>query len=257
MESLAPLLQTLPILIAVLSLLLIADRWLHRHLQGVMLLITRDQEVALWLYALILFPGVLLHEVSHALMAALLGVRIGRISLMPKRAGGRIQLGFVPVEETDFVRASLIGAAPLLVGSGVVIATGAFVFGTPNVIAALSAGDWWAALEGLRAALHAPDAWIWAYLIFAVGNTMLPSRADTHAWPVAGMVLVMVLLGVILVGAGATLIAGATAFLTEALRWVVLLGGSTLLVDVPFFLFLWLVEKGLERLTGRRIVYKP
>ncbi|MGC9356906.1 MAG: hypothetical protein ACP5GX_03525 [Anaerolineae bacterium] len=256
MKSLGPFLLSLIELLAVLGLLLWADRWLHRHLQGVMLLLTNDEEMALWLYALVLLPGVLLHELSHALVAALVGVRIGRISIFPRRIGGRIQLGFVPVEETDLFRASLIGAAPLLAGSAVVILTGHLVFGTPDLMAALTTGSWLQALRGLGTALKAPDAWIWAYLVFAVGNTMLPSRADTHAWPLLGAILLAIALIAILAGAGSLLLDGLSRFLRSSIRWVVLLGGSTLLIDVPFFAFLFLMEKGIERLRGRRVVYR-
>jgi len=38
-------------------------------------------------------------------------------------------------------------------------------------------------------------------------------------------------------------------------QWVILLSASTLLVDAPFFLFIFLLEKILERVTGKRIVY--
>ncbi len=256
MEPLGPILLTLGELLVVLALLWAADRWLHRRLQGVMLLWTNDPEIALWLYALVLFPGVLIHELSHALTARILGVRIGHLGIFPRRVGRRIQLGFVPVEETDFLRASLIGAAPLLAGSGVILALGHYVFGTPEVLAALSAGEWLGALRGLGAALQAPDAWIWAYLVFAVGNTMLPSRSDIHAWPFLGAVLIIIGAVMLLAGAGAFLLQGAADFLGWAARWVVLLGGCTLLVDLPFFLLLFLVEKGLEHWKGQQIVYR-
>ncbi len=241
---------------AVLALLLWADRWLHRHLQGVMLLITKDREVALWLYAIVLLPGVALHELSHALVAAILGVRIGRINILPRKVGKRIQLGFVPVEETDFVRASLIGAAPLVFGGLTVVLLGSVVFGTPAVVAALSAGEWLAALEGLAAAFHAPDAWLWAYIVFAVSNTMLPSRSDVHAWPVLAGVLLLIVAGVLLAGGGAILLNGFGHLLTMAARWMVLLGGSTLLIDIPFFLIIYLAQKLLEHLRGVQLEYQ-
>jgi len=249
-------LLTLGELLAVLALLLLADHWLHQHLQGIMFLLTGDAELALWLYALVLFPGVLIHESSHALVAKILGVRIGRMGIFPRRVGRRIQLGFVPVEETDFLRASLIGAAPLLAGSAVILVLGHYVFGTPEVLAALSAGEWLSALRGLGAALQAPDAWIWAYLVFAVGNTMLPSRSDVHAWPFLGAALVIIAGVMLLAGAGALLLQGIADFLGWAARWVVLLGGCTFLVDLPFFLLLFLLEKGLERWKGQQIVYR-
>jgi hypothetical protein len=104
--------------------------------------------------------------------------------------------------------------------------------------------------------LHAPDAWIWAYVVFAVSNTMLPSRADVHAWPFLAAALIIAAVIAVIAGAGAILLQGLSQFLTHAARWIILLGGSTLLIDLPFFLFIFLVERGLIRLTGREIVYE-
>jgi hypothetical protein len=256
-----PMLILLMQLLVVLGLLLGADRWLHRHLQGVMLLLTGDQEIALWLYAIVLLPGVLLHEMSHALTAKLVGVKIGRISLLPKRSPRsprskrRIQLGFVPIQETDFLRASLIGGAPLIFGSIAVVAIGYFVFGTPEILTALSQGDWRSGIEGFLHLLRAPDLWLWAYLVFALSNTMLPSRSDIHAWPFLGFVIA-VAFGLLAMAGGTTLMLdGVGRFLTIAVRWVVLLGASTLLIDVPFFAGIFLLQKALERLKGVRLEY--
>jgi hypothetical protein len=111
-------------------------------------------------------------------------------------------------------------------------------------------------MGGLVTAVQAPDAWVWAALIFAVGNTMLPSRSDVHAWPLLGLILVLLLGVAVLAGAGSALLTALAGFLTWGVRWVVLLGGSTLLVDLPFFFVLFLVEKLLEQLRGRKIRYQ-
>lgn len=256
MDVLTPVLLLLAELFVVLGLLLWADRWLHRHLQGVMYLLSNDEEIAIWLYAIILLPGVVLHEVSHALSAALVGVKIGRINILPRRVGRRIQLGFVPVQQTDFIRASFIGAAPLLCGGLAVVVLGYKVFGAPEVIAALAAQDWLAALQGLAAAFQAPDVWIWAYLVFAIGNTMLPSSSDIHAWPFVGFVIVVLAFLVLLFGGSAVLLNGLGQFLTVAVRWLVLLGGCTLLIDLPFFALIFIAQKALERIKGVRLEYR-
>jgi len=253
---LTPVLLLLAELFVVLGLLLWADRWLHRRLQGVMYLLAGDEEIALWLYAIILFPGVLLHELSHALSAAIVGVKIGRINILPRKVGKRIQLGFVPVQETDFLRASFIGAAPLFCGGLAVIALGYSVFGAPEVVAALATQDWVAALRGLAEAFRAPDAWIWAYLVFAIGNTMLPSRSDIHAWPFLGFLAVVLVFLVLLLGGGALLLDGLGQFLTVAVRWVVLLGACTLLIDMPFFALIYGAQKVLEHVKGVRLEYR-
>lgn len=243
-------------LVAVLALLALADRWLHRHLQGLMLLISNDEEIALWLYALVLLPGVALHELSHALVATLVGVKIGRIGIFPRKIGKRIQLGFVPVAQTDFVRASLIGAAPFFVGGLAVMLIGDSVFQTPQVVEALARNDWWSALRGLRAAFYAPDAFLWAYLVFTIANTLMPSRADAHAWPILGGVLLALLAVLLVAGWQDALLTGIGTLLERGVRWLILLGGSTLLADGPFFALIWLTEQLVARLRGVKIVYR-
>ncbi|MGC9468732.1 MAG: hypothetical protein ACP5HS_09080 [Anaerolineae bacterium] len=243
-------------LLVVLGLLLWSDRWLHRHLQGLMYLLTGDKEIALWLYAIVLLPGVFLHELSHAFVAKLMGVKIGRLNVLPKRKGNRIQLGFVPIQQTDFLRASLIGGAPLFFGSIAVVVIGYLVFGTPEILQALSDGSWMTVLESFLEVLRAPDVWIWVYLVFAISNTMLPSRSDVHAWPFLGLVTVGVLVLVIIAGGTTLVLDGVGRFLTIAVRWVVLLGASTLLVDLPLFLLIFLAQKMLEAIRGARLEWE-
>jgi hypothetical protein len=238
-----------------LVLLLVIERWIHRHLQGVMLLLTGDPDFAVVLYALPLLPGILLHELSHAFMAALLGVRVGRISIRPKRAGQHIQLGFVPVERTDTLRTSLIGLAPLLIGSIAILLTGYLAFGIGTVETAFAEGDWPSAVEGLLGMLDAPDTWIWAYAIFVVGNTMLPSRTDRQAW--APVILFLLLAGLLVwaVGLGPAIAAELASPLNTALRWLTLMCGLTVAVDLPFMLLITAAERLLERVKGMRVEY--
>jgi hypothetical protein len=166
-----------------------------------------------------------------------------------------VQLGFVPVEKTDFVRASLIGLAPLLAGSGVVLLIGYRAFGLGTVGAALAAGDGAELAAGMLGALKAPDAWIWAYVVFAVSNTMLPSRADRQAW--MPVVLFLVLIGVLIwmAGLGPAIVEGLAEPLTAALRWLATMCGLTIAVDVPFVVTIALGERLLERAKGARVEY--
>jgi hypothetical protein len=239
-----------------LVLLLLTERWIHRHLQGIMLLLTGDTESAVTLYALPLLPGIILHELSHALAAILLGVRVGRISIKPKRAGQRVQLGFVPVEKTDAIRASLIGLAPLLTGTTVILLIGYHVFDVGTVGAALAVRDWDSLTTGLLRALEVSDAWIWAYAIFTVSNTMLPSQADRQAW--TPILLFLLLVGVLLSmsGLGAAIAEGLADPLATALRWLATMCGLTIAVDFLFALLIAFVEKLLERLKGQRVEYR-
>jgi hypothetical protein len=238
-----------------LALLLLVERWIHRHLQGAMLLLTGDPEVAVLLYALPLLPGIFLHELSHAFAAMLLGVRVGRISIRPQLAGQRVQLGFVPVEKTDVARASLIGLAPLLAGSAVILLIGYWVFGIGAMGAALVAGNSASLATGLLSALQAPDAWLWAYVIFAVSNTMLPSRADRQAWMPVLLFLLLVGASIWAAGLWPAIVQGLAGPLVTALRWLATMCALTIAVDVPFMLTIALGEKLLERAKGVRVEY--
>lgn len=242
-------------LAATLALLLLIERWIHRHMQGVMLLLTGNPELAVVLYALPLLPGVFLHEMSHGLAAILMGARVGRISIWPKLKGQRVQLGFIPVERTDAVRASLIGLAPLLTGSAAILLIGYRVFGIGTVEAALVAGDWAGLTTELLRALRASDALIWAYVIFTVSNTMLPSQSDRQAW--TPVLLFLLLVGALTwaVGLGPAIIESLSQALTTALRWLAMMCTLTIAVDLPFALLLMLVERVLERVKGVRVDY--
>ncbi len=239
-----------------MGLLLLVERWIHRHLQGTMLLFTGDRKVAVILYALFLLPGVFLHEISHALVAMLLGVRVGRISLRPKMADQRIQLGFVPVEETDVVRASLIGLAPLLTGSAIILLIGHYVFGISTTQSALVSGNWDAMIQGLQEMLKAPDALLWAYVVFAVSNTMFPSRSDRQAWTPVFLFLILLTALIWAAGLGPAIVNSLSSTLSAAVYWLLMVYVFTLVADLPFVLFIVLTEKLLGHLKGVRVDYK-
>jgi hypothetical protein len=232
--------------------LVLLERWIHRHLQGATLLLTGDPEAAVLLYALPLLPGVVLHEVSHALMGLLVGARVGRISILPARSEGRIQLGFVPVEATGPVRTALIGLAPLITGCLVLLMIGSRGLRLGAMSAALAAGDWAGALAGLDQAIQAPDAGVWAYLCFAISNTMLPSRSDMRAWPIIIIFLALVAGVVFLLGLGPSLVGP----LSDALRWLAVACGLTFLIDLPFAGLIFGLEKLLERVKGMKVEYQ-
>ena len=94
--------------------LIIVQRLLHREIQAVFLILTRDTRLTMGIFSLLFLPGVFLHELSHFVMAKILRVRTGRFSIFPQSLpDGRLQLGYVETAKSDVVRDSLIGAAPL------------------------------------------------------------------------------------------------------------------------------------------------
>jgi hypothetical protein len=100
-----------------LALLVFLQRFLHREIQAVLLILTRHPGLSTLIFSLLFFPGVVLHEGSHFLTAVLLGVQTGRFSLIPQALpDGRLRLGYVETARADFLRDALIGAAPLASG---------------------------------------------------------------------------------------------------------------------------------------------
>lgn len=68
------------------------------------------------LMALLFFPGTVIHELSHFLMATVLLLRVREVSVFPRWNGREIKLGYVLYEKKDFLRGVIVGIAPLIVG---------------------------------------------------------------------------------------------------------------------------------------------
>ena len=131
------------------------QRWIHQHLHGVALLLTGQPDMAIVLYALPLLPGVALHELSHALMAAVLRVRSANLTIIPRRQpDGHIRLGSVQVEQVDVIRLSLIGIAPLLLGCAAVLMIIQYAFGISGLAEAIRTHDPSTMFAALRMGIH-------------------------------------------------------------------------------------------------------
>jgi hypothetical protein len=247
----------LPVLtvIVTLVLLVVLERWVHQHIHGVAFLLTRNKEAAVLLYAVPLFPGVLLHEFSHWAMAKLLLVKTCGMSLLPKRdRSGHIRLGSVTIERADPVRSSLIGIAPLISGSLVALYLGYRMFGVGSLGGALERGDIGAILTALVAVLRVPDMWLWLYLLFAVANAMLPSPSDREMWPSVIWFLVIVV--------GLAYVLGLSHFLLDlaplvmlGLRWLAVAFTVTLVADVPFVILIAIAEWLVGSIGGEQVYY--
>jgi len=230
--------------------LLWAQRWITRHLQVLGMRWFYDPDIALLLYYVVVMPGVVIHELSHWLMARLLGVRVGRLQLMPQRGKtsgprrSKIVLGSVGVARTDPVRTTLIGMAPLLGGVTVILLIGNSVLGVSELATRLSGQGAAGLPAALGELLRVPDFWLWLYLIFAVSNAMLPSATD-----VAIMRPVLVFLGL---AAAILFIAGGLPSLSPAVSdglsaiagYLASAFGLTLAVDAFFMVVIGVLELG-------------
>ncbi len=233
-------------------------RWIHKHVQGLGLLITNDPQGAMLIYYLALLPGVALHEGSQWLLSKILRVKVKKFRLWPeKQRGGAIRLGLVEIDvETDIVRATLVGIIPLVVGIGVIALIGGWRFDPTALLAALGTGDLPAISAGLGAFLEAPDFWLWVYVVFAIANTMLPEEHDRiNLWLIVGLlvglaVFLWVLDLSILIQAG---LDGPLAQLAASMSLALIL---SLCIDWLVVAMIWVMERVLGRLLNREIEYR-
>lgn len=127
--------------------------------------------------AILFLPGTFIHEVSHFLAAIALFVPAGKLELIPEIKGEQVKLGSVRIEKTDLVRRFLIGVAPFVFGTILIITT-IYLILERQLFSA-----WWAII-------------LTGYVVFEVGNTMFASRKDLEG-SLRLFLILLVLYGVV------------------------------------------------------------
>lgn len=139
--------------------LFLLSKILTRRLSNLFYRITKSQKATIYLMAFLFFPGTVIHELSHVLMAGILFIPTGHIELWPKLEGNYVKLGSVAIAETDIFRRFLVGAAPFLLGTLLLLSM--LFYAAQNN---LFGNQWFVLLLG--------------YVAFEIGNTMFSSKKD-------------------------------------------------------------------------------
>jgi hypothetical protein len=206
------------------------------------------------LFSLVFLPGVMIHELSHYLAAQLLGVRTGKFSLLPRAlSNGKLQLGFVETASSDWIRDSVIGAAPLISGGIVVtwLARGMLEF--DQLVAGIDSGNLAELGLELQKVMQIPDFWLWFYLLFTISSTMLPSASDRRAWiPMTGLVIVLFFIALSF-GVGPWLLRNLAPALNATLRALAVVFGVSALTHLVLLFPILFLRWSLTRLTGTQV----
>jgi hypothetical protein len=231
--------------------LVILQRLLHREIQAVLLIVTRNPQLTVGLFSILFFPGVFLHELSHFLMAKILNVRTGKISLIPNSLpDGRLQMGYVETAQTDIVRDSLIGIAPLIAGSSFLAYAGLNRLGLSTLLTVLANGQTELFWKGLTILPQVNDFFLWLYLAFTVSSTMMPSESDRHAWLPLGLWTAVLLALGIFAGAGTWMLENIAPLLNDFLGSAATLFGLSAALHVILLLPTMLLHRVVSRVTG-------
>lgn len=122
----------------------------------------RSQRFSIWILSLLFFPGTFVHEMAHLLVAGVLLVPVGGITLIPVIREQGVKLGHVEIEKTDPIRRALIGFAPVFVGIASLVS---LIYYSNSQF--FQKGDYPVWLVVLL-----------IYLVLVIGNTMFSSRKD-------------------------------------------------------------------------------
>lgn len=237
--------------VLMLAPLILLQRRLHKEIQAVFLILTRDAALTMGIFSLIFLPGVFLHELSHFLMAKILRVPTGRFSIFPRALpDGRLQLGYVETARSDIVRDSLIGAAPLLAGTVAVAYVALYQLDMRVLWDTFRNGQFGLFWMGVAALPRVSDFYLWFYLTFAVSSTMMPSQSDRHAWLNLAIAVGVLFAFALLLGAGPWMLSSVAPVIGNFLSSVAVIFGLSAAVHAILVLPALLVHKLLARLTG-------
>jgi len=173
--------QFIVIFFVELFILFILSRFVTGNISHFAYRVTGSGKLAIYLLSFLFLPGTIIHELSHFFAAQLLFVRTGEMEFVPVIHGDSVKLGSVQIEKTDPFRRALIGVAPFLTGTALIL----------MILFSSEQYHWWGQLW--------PSVLL-CYVLFEIGNTMFSSKKDMEG--VMELFLAVVIIVVILFLAG-------------------------------------------------------
>lgn len=224
-----PPLYLLFTIIIELILIFLLSRNIFSLLYTLFFLPTKHHTIAHTIATLLFLPGTIIHEFSHAVIARLMGVKIGQIRVYPFRdkETGELKAGNCEIEKVDPVRLTIIGIAPTILGILILYLIVLYIFNK-----SLPSTDFILIIKTLLNLKNWP-----AYLgIFFISSTMFTSKKDLKEAAIVFPVLI--LFGFILYTMGGRI--PLISLFEKPLNSLSIVLGITLVVDVVIFTFLFI-----------------
>lgn len=206
--------------------------------------ISGKPHVGIWFYAILFFPGTLLHELSHFFAAELLRVKTGEVHLFPKQEEGYVKLGHVTVAKADPIRSLLIGTAPFLVGITLLcvfitlhfqgLQTEPFSFETITTV--------------FFTAIKDPLTWLLFYFIIVISHAMFLSENDRKEILVVPVTLAFLAALFYFAKGFISIPHGVVNSMSQVLALITLSLTVVLVFNIVIYVILLVMKKGLDKI---------
>jgi hypothetical protein len=235
------------------------ERWLHQHIFKVGWLITKNFYTTTILYYTFFLPGIFVYEITYWITAGILDVRAERsISMPEKQEVGELHLNFVKLaKRAGSAKTRLIALSPLLTGLALLWVISSAKFDFQSTLDMVSVGTLEAFGDAIRNLTSTTDFWLWAYLLFAISNTMFPEKEAFKGvqW-IAGAAIV-VAIPFFFLGLGDQVVGGAiTGPIADGLNLLSTIFVAVILFDVIAVGILALIENTIEYVTGDSATFR-
>lgn len=215
---------------------LVMRRLLYVELLRLVYGFTKNLLTAHKVHFLLVFPGVLLHELSHFFAFRLMGVPC-RLHLGVKLQDNTAVYGSVEFYESDVsaFKHFISGITPLVTGLVAISLLSIYLLGLPS-LQAMALAEVEIGLSTIWQSAQTFWFWFALYLIFAISSEMVPSPSDRRYWVHLGVILVVIIIIAVLTQTTQWLYANLYPYIDSLLRLV----SVTFLIGlVPQFL-VWL-----------------
>lgn len=237
------------LLAAELIVLYILSQSLTQGLFDVLILLFGSRTVGVTIISILTFPGTVIHELAHLFTAEILGVRTGKLTLIPEGINTEeVKTGSVMIADTDPFRRYMIGLAPLFVGMVAVTAISYFI---PVL--------WMQVTQSTVVWYSDPPFYyllITIYCLLAISNSMFSSKEDLKGFIPFIIALSAMIAAAYYAGLRIGLTGGLLMFVNRILDALV----KSLAVVLAFNLAGFILTKGLmlltQKATHRRLIRK-
>jgi hypothetical protein len=239
--------QVLLLTVELIALYILSQR-LTQAVFDLVVLLVRSRTVGITVISLLTFPGTVIHELSHMFTAEILGVRTGKLTLVPEGLETEeVKTGSVMISHSDPFRRYAIGLAPIFTGLLTISALSYILF-NPSILPAnqLNIGIFNFQFSIFNIVI--------LYLLLAVSNAMFSSKEDLK-----GFIPFLIALGAVI---GAAYYAGLRigitgallSFVTKILDALVKSLGIVLAINIAGLLITRGFTLLAEKLTRRKFI---